>query len=763
MASAVIGSLRVDLSADSAQFQSGLKKAGAEANTFSGKVKKAMFGVQAANDNARKSVLGLGGAFTKLAGIITGVLASALAAVSLRNFIQATVEADQVQAQLAASLRSTAAVSGQTVASLNETAAALQKVTNFGDEAINAAQGLLLTFTRIRGEKFNEATTAVLNVATAMKIDLKSAAIQVGKALNDPEKGLSALSRSGITFSESQKEMVKQMVATGDIVGAQTLILKELETQFGGSAKAAREVLGGALISLRNAWGDLFELGKSATEPLRLALEGLIVAIQNPAFVTFVKTIGAGLVMAFALAVDGATLLVNAISLVVDNIDTIGVAALTAGTMLGIAFGPAIFTAIITGFVTMARAGVAAIYAITAAMARNPLGALAVGITIAITALYHFRDNVQQAVGVDVIGIIKNAANAIINSFRAAFEDIVFVWNNLPDVIGAVAIGAANATIAAVEGMLNRAGGLINTFISGVNSALGAFSDVQIGTIGKFEIGRIENTALGRISGDLAAHKAKIDSIMASDPLGSLGQMFSTTTPEIEDFSGAIAGANASLDELGGDGGKGGGKAGKAAKAAKGLKDIGKAAKEAADEAAKAAKAVMDFAADITKSFVADLRSGLEQGKGFWRSFKDAALGALDSIATKLINLGIDQMFAGLAGGLGSGGGGGLFSKLFAGFFAGGGTIPRGQFGIVGENGPEFAFGPREIVPMGEMVATDADSRGGGAEPQADRWKIVNAIDGASFLSEALSSQAGERVILNHVRANSGAFKQALG
>jgi hypothetical protein len=70
---------------------------------------------------------------------------------------------------------------------------------------------------------------------------------------------MTALSRSGIQFSDAQKEVVKQLVATGDVVGAQKIILKELETQFGGSAEAARNTLGGALKGLKNAFGDLFE------------------------------------------------------------------------------------------------------------------------------------------------------------------------------------------------------------------------------------------------------------------------------------------------------------------------------------------------------------------------------------------------------------------------------------------------------------------------------------------------------------------------
>lgn len=258
----------------------------------------------AANDNVARSANRMAGVYRRAGRIIGAALVAAFAAVGLRNFISATVEANQVQAQLGAAIASTGGAAGRSIGQLNAHAAALQKITNYGDEVINSAQGILLTFTRIRGDQFNDATEAVLNVATAMNTDLKSAAIQVGKALNDPAQGMDALTRSGITFTESQKEMIKQLAASGDMIGAQTIILKELETQFGGSAWAARDELGGALQSLRNAWGDLFELGRERSEVLRLAIEKLITAISDPAFVNLVQTIGVGLVQAFANLIE---------------------------------------------------------------------------------------------------------------------------------------------------------------------------------------------------------------------------------------------------------------------------------------------------------------------------------------------------------------------------------------------------------------------------------------------------------------------------
>lgn len=207
----------------------------------------------------------------KRVGTVLGV---GLAA-SMVAFVRNTSEAQKVQAQLGAVLRSTGGAAGQTIEALNAHAAALQKVTTFGDEAINAMQGVLLTFTQIRGPQFTQATESILDMAQALGMDLQSAAIQVGKALNDPILGVTSLSRAGVQFSASQRAVIKELVETNRMAEAQTIILKELETQFGGSASAARNTLGGALAALKNVIGDLFEFDVDQTSGIVGAINAL--------------------------------------------------------------------------------------------------------------------------------------------------------------------------------------------------------------------------------------------------------------------------------------------------------------------------------------------------------------------------------------------------------------------------------------------------------------------------------------------------------
>lgn len=158
----------------------------------------------------------------------------------------------------------------------------MQKNSTFGDEEIIAAQSQLLTFTKITGEQFEKTTELALDLSARMGTDLKSSVIQLGKALNDPLANLSALSRSGIQFSDSQKAMIRQLIESGKMIEAQKIILAELETQFGGSAKAARDDLGGALKALQNATGDLFEADAETAEELAGSLNELTDFLQDP-------------------------------------------------------------------------------------------------------------------------------------------------------------------------------------------------------------------------------------------------------------------------------------------------------------------------------------------------------------------------------------------------------------------------------------------------------------------------------------------------
>lgn len=219
-------------------------------------------------------------------------------------FIKNTIEQEKAMAQLEARIKSTGGAAGFTAHELAAMAAGLQRVTTYGDESVMTAQGLLLSFTKIGRDVFPRALDAILDVATGMERDLSASTVLVGKALNDPIKGMAALSKAGITFSDSQKVVIKGLVETGRLSQAQAIILKELEARFGGSARAARDTLGGAIEGLKNAFGDMFEVPSEGSSNLIESINRLTGKLSDPATIAAVQNFGSQLFGAFSKVVE---------------------------------------------------------------------------------------------------------------------------------------------------------------------------------------------------------------------------------------------------------------------------------------------------------------------------------------------------------------------------------------------------------------------------------------------------------------------------
>lgn len=226
-------------------------------------------------------VLGGVGKLGAVAAAGVAVAGAATAAFGVAS-VNAYMESEDAAAQLGAVLKSTGGIAGVTAQQANDLAASFQKTTKFSDEAILSGENLLLTFTAIGKDIFPQATQTMLDMSQALGQDTKSSAIQLGKALQDPILGVTALRRVGVNFSEDQQKVIKNLVETGKKAEAQKLILKELQTEFGGSAEAAGDTFGGALVRLQNTFGDLMEtIGGSIAESLDPFIGTLMDFVEN--------------------------------------------------------------------------------------------------------------------------------------------------------------------------------------------------------------------------------------------------------------------------------------------------------------------------------------------------------------------------------------------------------------------------------------------------------------------------------------------------
>lgn len=300
--------------------------------------------------------------FGEIQGMVTNVgrnLAMGITAPLGIMAVQSVKAFDQQSkaiAQVEAGLKSTAGQVGLTSQQLQQMAADLQTKTLFGDEVIlKDATAQLLTFTNIAGDNFARTQQVALDLATRLDGDLKSASIQLGKALNDPIANLTALSRAGIQFSADQKEVIKSLTESGRLAEAQTIILDELEKQYGGSAEAAAKAGTGPFKQLQNTIGDLSEeFGRLINDMIR----PLVPRIQ-------------ALVRGFT-----------------ELSDRQKEVALTIA-MVAAAAGPIMMT---VGALMKARA---AMLALNVVMAANPIGAVVAGAALLVTAMATLKASIK--------------------------------------------------------------------------------------------------------------------------------------------------------------------------------------------------------------------------------------------------------------------------------------------------------------------------------------------------------------------------------
>ena len=194
-----------------------------------------------------------------------GILAGAFSVVAIERFISKSIDAAdesaRATAKVAQAIKTTAGVAGQSLQGLQAEAAKIQGFTLFEDDTVmNDVTAQLLTFSNIAEDTFKRAQMAALDLNTVLANGegLTGTAIQLGKALNDPLKGITALQRSGVSFTPVQRELIKNFVETNQLGKAQNLILQEIERQYGGQARAAAEASNG-VAQFKNSLNDAME------------------------------------------------------------------------------------------------------------------------------------------------------------------------------------------------------------------------------------------------------------------------------------------------------------------------------------------------------------------------------------------------------------------------------------------------------------------------------------------------------------------------
>ncbi|MGZ9568248.1 phage tail length tape measure family protein [Alcaligenes nematophilus] len=281
---------------------SGLTKALAGAGKASDNVgsRMAKAGQQAVTgssgvDKFKQSLLGAQASAVSLKGALAGAFLGVSIAGAFAKVIRETQNFEKEQAQLSAVLKSTGNAAGFSRDQLNEMAGAMSSASVVTGGEIGQAQTTLLAFTGIVGEEFTDALQAAIDMSARTGMSVVSAAETIGRALDVPSQGLTALSRQGFRFSEEQKKLAERLESTGKTAEAQGIILGALKESYGGAAAAARDTFGGAVTGLQNTISDLLTGGDGSLDEAKSAINDLSTTLASEetkkAFADFVSLV----------------------------------------------------------------------------------------------------------------------------------------------------------------------------------------------------------------------------------------------------------------------------------------------------------------------------------------------------------------------------------------------------------------------------------------------------------------------------------------
>jgi hypothetical protein len=271
-------------------------------------VKKGFEDVPKSSDKASRGIQAVTGALAVAAAGFTAFKKAMDLAVEFGEFERRTL-------RIGALLRSTNVASGQTREGLIQMADQLARTTLLNETDVADAISQLLTFRSITGETFERTINLAADLSETMGTDVRSATLQLAKALEEPTIGLTALRRSGVSFTEQQKEQIATLVEQNKLFEAQSIILGVVEAQMGGAATEAAQGFAGTMDGLGQSTRELTRaLGENASEGLQPVIGALTRAADAARdFVSSQRrvieaTIGAAEAEARANRVEGLTL-----------------------------------------------------------------------------------------------------------------------------------------------------------------------------------------------------------------------------------------------------------------------------------------------------------------------------------------------------------------------------------------------------------------------------------------------------------------------
>jgi len=237
---------------------------------------------------------GMFGGLTVTLGDVMNIASGAARAIGgvFTGALDAAEKQQDAQAQLQAGLTSTGGKAGVTMDQMNALAEAQSRVTDFSKTQTEAIEKVALTFTSVNKDVFPDTIKLSEDMSQRLGLEGTQAMTLIGKAMDDPIKGLGALHRVGVSFTEQQKEQIKVLVANGDNMGAQKILLQELSTEYGGSALAAGATFSGQQKIIGHQMEEMQEKIGNALIPALGKLQGIFTQTLLPSIQSLAQWVG---------------------------------------------------------------------------------------------------------------------------------------------------------------------------------------------------------------------------------------------------------------------------------------------------------------------------------------------------------------------------------------------------------------------------------------------------------------------------------------
>lgn len=203
-------------------------------------------------------------AFDGMRGKIASVIAAIGGFIGIkRGFDSITGSAETLDVgmrKVEATIQATGGAAGLTAAEIGDMAKRLDEATLGSAEGFRNAAAKLLTFKSISKDAFETTLKLAQDLAATGFGSLETNVVQLGKALENPKQGISALAEAGVTFTDQQKTLITYLVETGKQAQAQGVILEAVAGQVAGVASAVGQGMSGAADLAGKRFTDFKEL-----------------------------------------------------------------------------------------------------------------------------------------------------------------------------------------------------------------------------------------------------------------------------------------------------------------------------------------------------------------------------------------------------------------------------------------------------------------------------------------------------------------------